>query len=84
MKKGERFNAPGHPLWIGNISEKVIVDRYQGEKMTLGLYPMDFSLKGLHGLGGKIIQSHVWQKSLPNLIGAGVVLRQSTNGRAPF
>ena len=52
--------------------------------MTLDLYQMDFSLKGLCDLGGKIIQSRFWQKTLLNLIGAGVVLRQSANGRTPF
>jgi hypothetical protein len=49
MKKGERFNAPGHPLWNGNIHEKLL----RIDMMTLELYQMDFSLKGLHDLGGK-------------------------------
>ena len=52
--------------------------------MTLNLYQMDFSLKGLHDLGGKNIWVRVGQKSLPNLVGAGVALGQSANGRAPF
>ena len=52
--------------------------------MTLDLYLMDFSLKRLRDLEGKIIQARVCQKSLPNMVGAGVFLRQSTNGRTLF
>ncbi len=52
--------------------------------MTLDLYQMDFSVKGLHDKRGKNIWVRVGQKSLPNLVGASVALGQGANGRAPF
>ena len=52
--------------------------------MTLDLYQINFILKRLRDLKGKNIWVRVCQKSLPNLVGAGVVLRQSANGRTPF
>ena len=52
--------------------------------MTLDLYRMDFSLKWLMIWKERNTRVRLGQKSLLNLVGTGVALGQSANGRAPF
>jgi hypothetical protein len=84
MEKGGRFNAPGRPLWIDIISEKLLRIDVKDRWWLSTSIRWIFSLKRLHDLKGKNIWVRVCQKSLPNLVGASVVLGQSANGRAPF